>query len=97
MTVSNTRRTPITNTRLISGVMKNVINSAIGAFKFLATPHVQELKVTCMGMSHLTSIFEASVGKTIREGCRDAFRAFDVSKHTLRPRGKPQSTAFADV
>ncbi|OHE97095.1 hypothetical protein CORC01_07536 [Colletotrichum orchidophilum] len=59
------------------GVMKNVINSAIGAFKFVATPHIQELRVTCMGMTHLTRIFEASLGETIRKGCIDAFRTFD--------------------
>ncbi|KAL2877622.1 hypothetical protein SGCOL_007151 [Colletotrichum sp. CLE4] len=80
------------------GVMKNVINSAIGAFKFLATPHVQELKITCMGMSHLTSIFEASVGKTIREGCRDAFRAFDsIHELTYDNDIEKAGSIFADV
>ncbi|KAK7446457.1 hypothetical protein CaCOL14_010866 [Colletotrichum acutatum] len=80
------------------GVMKNVINSAIGAFKFLATPHVQELKVTCMGMSHLSSIFEASVGKTIREGCRDAFRAFDsIHELTYDNDIEKAGSIFADV
>ena len=60
--------------------MKNVINQAIGAFKFLATPNIKELKVTCMGMGHLTSVFEASLGKTIRDGCRTAFKTFDVGQ-----------------
>lgn len=60
--------------------MKNIINQAIGAFKFLATPKMEELKITCMGMSHLTSVFEASLGKTIRDGCRTAFKTFDVSQ-----------------
>ncbi|KAJ0115348.1 hypothetical protein J7T55_012626 [Diaporthe amygdali] len=80
------------------GVMKNIINQAIGAFKFLATPQMKELQVTCMGMSHLTSVFEASLGKTIRDGCRDAFKAFD-SIHELSYDNdiEKAGSVFADV
>ncbi|KAK7742488.1 hypothetical protein SLS63_000052 [Diaporthe eres] len=80
------------------GVMKNIINQAIGAFKFLATPKMEELKVTCMGMSHLTSVFEASLGKTIRDGCRTAFKTFD-SIHELSYDNDVEKagSVFADV
>ncbi|KAG6366869.1 hypothetical protein INS49_001050 [Diaporthe citri] len=82
------------------GVMKNIINQAIGAFKILATPNMEELKVTCMGMSHLTSVFEASLGKTIRDGCRTAFKTFDCqSIHELSYDNdiEKAGSVFADV
>lgn len=68
------------------GVMKNNINQAISTFRFLATPKLEELKVTCMGMSHLTSVFEASIGKAISDGCRTTFKTFDVSQLCFSPR-----------
>jgi len=64
---------------LALGVMKNIINSGIGAFKFFATPHVKGIRITCMGMSHLTYLFNDAAAKAIRAGCRDAFKAFNVS------------------
>lgn len=64
------------------GVMKNLINQGIGVFRMLATPRLEELRVTCMGMSQLSSVFEASLGKTIRDGCQNAFNTFD-SMHEL--------------
>ncbi|KPM38660.1 hypothetical protein AK830_g7922 [Neonectria ditissima] len=62
------------------GVMKNIINSGIGAFKFFAGPTLREWHVTCAGVTHLSSLFSQDAADSIRSGCSSIFNAFDSVK-----------------